>query len=331
MITRILQITGLMMLPVMAFANPVVAPRASPLDSAMAEVIETGGLSGGATLVGLLARYGLWLSDDALGRMRSNMALFEPYLLESQRGAARLDTRLHEEFRRRATAAGRDSMCALLRDRLLGYDRQPGAPGASTLSGNDVVDIVLLAEILSDYRDAKAREAISRARSLVADIGGESLSRFRGEESPAWFLEMALRRTQDPRSAAILIPREPDVGRFEVRKKADEILELKVTIDGAATWHQLPPDPVRDRRVLAYLGSGESTEPLLDWWATNHRWARMKIVFQNGLVAAVDLTTRGVFYSDNTRYTSTGYWLRCDALVKEIWNIVGDVEDVVDL
>ena len=331
--TYLLKTIALVFMPVLALANPLPLSRLSPLENSIVEVIDTDGLRGGQALVALLGRYGFSLSEDTMQRVRTHMALLEPYILRSQRGAPRIDGRLHDAFRHWARPAARDSMCAILGSRLAQFDTQQNDRNSPSLTVRDLGDLVLCAEILSDYRDAKAIDGISHARQLIADLDDDVRYPLHAAESPAWYLEMALRRIEDPTSAAVLMRRDPYVGLFRVCRSAADVVSFRVTAESGseATWHEVPPNPVRDGRILAHLGSSRSVARSMGGMFPNTRWACLQIIFRDGSKATIDLTTLGMHYTENTRYSSTGHWLECDDLVRDIWGIVGMYEDLVDL
>lgn len=331
--TWLLVLVALALLPAVASSNPLPLTHVSPLEDAVAEVIDSEGRTGGQAFAILLGRYGFSLSDETLHRVRTHMSVLEPFILDSQREVDRLDGRLHDAFARWASPAARDSMCAILRMRLPQPDSDDTHRIPTSWTGPDLRDLVVCAEILSDYEDTKATDGISAARQMISNLDQERLDAFYASESPGWFMDMALRRIQNSDSAAILMPRDPDLGFFRLCREAADIVDLSVTAESGpeATWHQVSPDPPRDRRILAHLASSRSATRPVGGMYPNHRWACLKLVFRDGSKATIDLTTLGVHYTDNTRYSATGHWLQCDELVKDIWELVGQFEDMVEL
>ncbi len=320
-------------LSVDALANPLPLSKVTPLDNAIAEVIATQGTTGGSELTRLMSRYGFSFSKESLDAVRANMPLFEQFILASQRDVERLDGRLHAAFGQWASQAARDSMCAILRARLSSRDREYRQRRPEALTLTEVRDLVVCGEILADYGDTKAIAPIAAIRKTLQEIDHANISRFHASETPEWFLGMALRRIENPDATAILVPRIGNSGLFRVSRKAADIATLLVTVDSGpdAHWHEVAPDPTRDQRILLHLAISRSAPHLGYGWYPDHRWACMRIVFGDGAEATIDLTTAGVRYTDNTRYSVTGRWIVSDELVKDVWELADQFEDMVDV
>ncbi len=321
-----------------AHANPYSPTSFS--DPVLRHVLETEGQEGGRTLTRVLRQSGfLLMSEEAIEVACARMNVLEPFILASQHNTARLDKRLHQEFSACASPAARDSMCTILRSRLkvpvnlLSIDCARASPKAGAAAA---ICLVEAAEVLSDYRDPLAAEKLTEVVRLLGSSPCESLWLPHSAKPPSWFVRVAHRRIIDPNSTEILLPRVGGSGRYRICRNASDIEALFVTIEPgkSATWHEVTPDLALYQRILTHLADGRDVGPLpYSGLITSMGFgeARMKIVFTDCCCATFKITNLGIRYTDNTRLDGNHRRLSNDALADDIWALLDQFEDLVEI
>jgi hypothetical protein len=273
-----------------AMANPA-PPREIPgLGDALRYAIEHGPQHDCGELSVLLARSRPGrLRTETLDLIGRNMRVLEPCIVEAVRLADWVDQYLQDEFQTYASAEGKASMCAVLRERLITRWAEGGATDRS------ISELLYLADLLSDYQDQAARPVLStlidELRGLPADTLSTGL-----EETVSAFLIGARNRIDGPEVGQVMYRDRKGRGRF--LRSASEVVECRLRRIGAldSDWHSLFIGP---GTIGSYFRLIE-TSPLAKGGArSSDLLAMLRMCFRDGLSATMFVYSSGRVYCDD--------------------------------
>ena len=252
--------------------------------------------------------------------IESNFDVFQPLFISAQKPGMvpSVNGELQSLYFELADEPAREDMIEVLRSWLVAPSEPAPAWSEPASRDGDVVFPVQLearvtaAELLSDLGDGPSRALIE---TIVDSLGCDSVH----PHGHCWYLEQAIRRLDDPRSACFL--RSGEDGLIELCRGADEVESVSfearakgrppVQLDGAAVG-----------RVFAALAGASVRGP-----RSVNRGAgyRLTVRFPDGLEAVVRLMAAGLFhYSDNSRVV--GYELGIDSA--GLYDIFADLGEI---
>jgi hypothetical protein len=298
-----------------AMANPA-PPREIPgLGDALRYAIEHGPQHDCGELSVLLARSRPGrLRTETLDLIGRNMSVLEPCIVEAVRLADFVDQYLQFEFQTYASAEGKASMCAALRERLIAQWATGGATSRS------VSELLYLADLLSEYRDQATSPVLS---ALIEELQGSLADGLFADQAEFWeeptvsaFLIRARRRIDNPAAGPIMGHDVDGCNRFQ--RSAPEVVECKLRRENPVHggWNCLSIEPGTLESYFSYL---ESSAPTRGYVLPSDHLANLRICFRDGFCATMIACSRGrVYYDDDYPDWSGSLLLRSPGLADAI-------------
>jgi hypothetical protein len=279
-----------------AMANPIPVREIPGLRDAIRYAVEHGQQQDCGDLPERFARVREGSLDmKTLDLICKNMRVLEPCIVEAQRMADRLESTLHWKFRENASAEGKASMCAILRERLIELGAERGElrwPATRLME---------LADMLSVYRDQATSPVLSalieELQGSLADELSADQAEVREEPTVSAFLIRARRRIDNPATGPIM-GRGVD-GRRRFQRSASEVVECRLRRESPVHggWNCLSIEP---GTLESYFGYLESSPLARGYVLPSDHLANLRICFRDGFCATMIACSRGrVYYDDD--------------------------------
>jgi len=302
-------------------ANPLPPSHFPELDEAARIVIDTQGKEGREAFSRLVAKHGYRFRPEFRELIQRQFSTFEPLFLDAMAMSSTVDRPLHAEIRQHGSPQFQETACAFLRSRLLIPDtllaldcEELAREARENRVGSEVRlcrnRFLLVAEVLSDYRDP---QAIPRLASILDTLAASDCRDFwfaDSLESPAWYLKLDATRIAQPDSTWII--RFTDEGALELSPITNRVTRVEVRHwKGGHAWHDIPLDDPLVTQILAQLVSSSYSPQTGGTHKVGPDVGELRITFAGGLRAIL----RGypsdcpLFYTDNTRFSGTFHGL----------------------